>query len=82
MLTLLNAISVFKETEENFVHVPQTKLLHSGLRQEAVIYSVAGKKKKKKANGEDLLMPLNILYDLFKGNAMSNSAYKKCLPCQ
>ena len=39
------------------MHVPQTKLLHSGLRQEAVIYSVAGqKKKKKKASGEDLLL--------------------------
>ena len=36
------------------MHVPQTKLLHSGLKQEAVIYSVAGQKKK--ASGEDLLL--------------------------
>ena len=38
------------------MHVPQTKLLHSGLKQEAVIYSVAGQKKKNKASGEDLLL--------------------------
>ena len=44
----LNEIPVFKETVENFVHVSKTKLLHSGLSQQAVIYSVAGKRKKKK----------------------------------
>ena len=37
------------------MHVSKTKLLHSGLSQQAVIYSVAGKKKKK-ASGEDLLL--------------------------
>lgn len=36
------------------MHVSKTKLLHSGLSQQAVIYSVAGKKKK--ASGEDLLL--------------------------
>ena len=40
---------VAPETVENFVHVSKTKLLHSGLSQQAVIYSVAGKKKKKKS---------------------------------
>ena len=38
------------------MHVSKTKLLHSGLSQQAVIYSVAGKRKKKKASGEDLLL--------------------------